>query len=1044
MKTFSTTLILLLSTYAADARVLRGNRKLHSRPGFHSRPGLKASNQGWYKHRKGHNNRGFVPHMNNDHHESYHDIRKQVSKAITSELLDASWAPHDSPNSYLVNTALDFCATVQGKLGGLNTQDLTFSQFSDGNNFTFNNMPEFSVENGTITYVYKDTTSGVVQTKKESGLQLSDVLLGATVDLGTPEVPDILITGRGLGYDGLLDGRDASSANVPLILERVGSTYAGYYNISQGADNLWTGTFDAGTDLDQCGQDNCNSGSFVNTVAKLIRAKGLHVRHDDICESYAGEAPLKGNADEATVFTGVHTCNLRPTTPRKTYKCEDHPTKLHASARLLDFHEILQVCHDYEANNPGKCSEAVSEVPGFTNTGFCQVSGDGRECIVDHNYMTAANLRNCDEIVIDTNGDESEQNLQASLMIAGSEKKINVFQRATRYARPTTASDVLVHTLGSTIPRLADADNYATVGSIDGCKSQRGLVLANYGAQLESKFRDAEFTVEEKRFIKEIKAVDALVERIGENMELDFIRLPLIPMITSPGMLISTGPNGDAYGMTPQKPFADGKGTEYRGNNDGEYFCGVSHSMFGVLEGRDSSARTIDEVISKRKTCVCRGHDSNQVTQGPANMVNYAFGYDELYLQRNNSISDCSSLKAYYVTDHGATKNEIGQDLWSVQQYCENFDTLADAEDWSIRVGRLIPSINNIPSSGNGWTEADISNVTLHISDSLNFEWSMNRCGRIVNAAGPENSLPADETIKMSTSGGNDIPYTDATISDGGLQGKEDIAEILYQLEAESIGDIDRAYSLRSKRTELGAGLADAKAADEITLSDMICAPGLTDDATIFSFRQLRWKDGDYDDSKRRDEFEASDPFTTWKTSEGTTYWSNNDATNGTVAALDNYCIPDWQVVLGVVSVETDDFSDRGGNSGGKEEDVKVYKIDPLGVDARDILEIGYNVHIAQKAQKRSAAAQETIRAEILRQLTEVDGGKDGKGFDGKFKNVDMIGFDVFEHYARVAAATTDANAFNINSATTTSHWNTRAQFLQYFGVDHHSPEIPE
>jgi hypothetical protein len=179
----------------------------------------------------------------------------------------------------------------------------------------------------------------------------------------------------------------------------------------------------------------------------------------------------------------------------------------------------------------------------------------------------------------------------------------------------------------------------------------------------------------------------------------------------------------------------------------------------------------------------------------------------------------------------------------------------------------------------------------------------------------------------MSTSGGNDIPYTDATIGDKGLQGKEDIAEVIYQLEVESIGDTERAYSLRSQRQNLGAELNAGVEADGLSLSGMVCAPGLTGSDTIFSFRQLRWKDGDYDDSLRRDEYEPSTAFSTWKSGEGNgVYWANNDASTGNEAALENYCIPAWQVVLGVVEVDTADFSDRSSVPAGRtENDVKEY-----------------------------------------------------------------------------------------------------------------------
>jgi len=1026
MKTISTALLILFSTYTADARVFRGNRKLHTRDGFK----LKASNQGWYKHRKGASNRGFV-HHNGNKHESFHNIRKASAKAITEDLLDASWALNDSPGSYLQNSAKDFCATVQGQ--SLGTQDLTAGQLEDSNTFKFANMPTYTDVGGEITYSYDG--DDIVQTGEKSNLTLNDVLLSGHEMIGDFK----LTTGRGLGHDGLLDGRDADG--TPLVLERIGSRYAGFYNISQNAEGEWTGTFDAGTDTDQCGQDNCDSGSFVNTVAKLIRAKGLHVRHDDICEAWSATAPLKGNADDADVFNGVHQCNLRATTPRKTYICEKAPSSTAMNgARLLDFHEILQICHDYEEANPGECSSATSDVKGFTMGGFCKVSGDKRECIVDHDYMTNSELRGCEEIVIDQNAASTDvQDLQAALMIEGSLEKINVFQRATRYARPTSVKDALVHTLSYVEPHLADTDNYATSGSIDGCRTARGLVLANYGAALEKKFRDGEFKVEEERFIEEILVVDELVERIGENMELDFVRVPEIAMVTSPGMLISTGANGEAGGMVEQKPFEQGKGVDYRGASDAEYFCGVSHATYGVLEGRESTARTIDEVVDKRKSCVCRGHDSQQATQGPAGAVNYAFGYDELYLQRNNSMAgNCDSLKAYYVTDHGAAANAKSQNLWSVQQYCERFDDLADAEDWGIRVGRLTPSDNNIPTgvNGSGWGEQEVADVLDDIENSLNFEETMNRCGRIVNAVGPDLTAP---TIKMSTSGGNDIPYTDATIGDKGLQGKEDIAEVIYQLEVESIGDTERAYSLRSQRQNLGAELNAGVEADEISLSDMVCAPGLTGSDTIFSFRQLRWKDGDYDDSLRRDEYEPSTAFSTWKSGEGNgVYWANNDASTGNEATLENYCIPAWQVVLGVVEVDTADFSDRSSVPAGRtENDVKEYKIDPLGIDARDILEIGYNVHITQKAQKRAALAQSTIEKTILNQLTTVNGVKDNSGFGGKFGLMDMIGFDVYEHYARVAAFADDSNAFTGDPPTDT--WSSAAMFSLYFDATHHS-----
>jgi hypothetical protein len=72
-----------------------------------------------------------------------------------------------------------------------------------------------------------------------------------------------------------------------------------------------------------------------------------------------------------------------------------------------------------------------------------------------------------------------------------------------------------------------------------------------------------------------------------------------------------------------------------------------------------------------------------------------------------------------------------------------------------------------------------------------------------------------------------------------------------------------------------------------------------------------------------------------------------------------------------------------------------------------------------------------------LNQLTTVNGVKDNSGFDNKFGLMDMIGFDVYEHYARVAAFAEDSNAFTGDPPTDT--WSSAAMFSLYFDAAHHS-----
>jgi hypothetical protein len=1020
MKSLSLTLVILFYVYTAEARVFRGDN-------------LKAANQGWHKHRAGAGKRGSVAHMSS-YAASFHDIRKKTSESISRAKLEYSWALHDSEDKYLSSAAYDFCATDAESVS-FSTRDLTTEQLGSTDVFVFDNMPKYDAND---EYDYDDNHRVSFETRSE---QLRDVLLGLE-DFG-------VVTGKGFGKDGLLDGRDKSGNGLgtPIIKEREGSYYAGSYNVT-GYDpisGVSTGSFN-GDDVDQCGQNQCNSGSFINSVAKLIRTSGLHVRHDDICESFAGIAPhlqLPGD----TVTSDIHQCNLRPLTPRKTYICDTRPdgaeTPGHPmfGARLLDFHEILQLCHDYESQNKGFCSSATApNLNGFGNTQFCEVSEDQRECVVKHSYMIS---RGCKEIKIEGSESDAEQQLDAALMIEGSGDLINVFQRATRYARPTKADQVLVHVLTKVAPQLADADIYATSGSIDGCKSTRGIVLALYGTQLETKFRQREFDVEEKRFIDEILEVDKLVTRISEKMDYDFIRLPQIPVVSS-GMKISVGLNDQPENMPEQLPFDEGYGQIYRGDED-SYFCGPGHNAFGVLEGRDKDGRTIDTVAPLRKDCVCRGHYRSQASQVP-NVINYAFGYDELYLQKNNSLAgQCHTLRAYYETDQNdPDENARYQNLWSVQDYCRRFDELASVEDWERRTDRLRPRDSNIPtvSGTEGWTEEDISEIKKAIEDSLNFDFTTEKCGRIVNAVGPDMFVDGSYgIIKMSTSGANSIPFTDAR--QGSERGKIEIAEIIYHLEAESIGDVDRGHTLRSERIDLGANLNEAFEDDPITLSDMICAPKLTDEDTIFSFRQLRWKDSEYDDAVREDEHEPSDSFSVWKDDIGADglYWSNNDALTGNDAAAENYCIIDWQVYLGIVSVDFDDFEDTAALPDGRsEKDVKIYMIDPIGTDARDILEIGYNVHITQKELTRTSISKTTLYKTIMDQLQDYNGAADGQSFGDHFKMIDMVGFDTYEHYAKVAAFEDDPNAFDANG---NHHWNTKREFETYFGAGGHEHHYP-
>lgn len=894
--------------------MFRGNgRRLHERP-----TSLKSSGSGWYKHRAGHDNREFVPHMKPGMHRSFAQIREDVAgifgngeSLVASNKFDAgaegAWLPAKTYGGYLEYNYM-FCS---GQSEESETDvDLRVVQRAD-------NTPETVVVDGASKTVGRNET-----------------LIPEFDDVSNPIY-------KGIGHDGFI---------AEFVDER---TMSGPGSMAgPGEDST-----------DQCGRNNCAEKSFVGAASSMIRAAGLHVRHDDICESFAKNAPLLKSAPGDR--DAPDSCNLRPLSGRSTFVCNKLPG---VGEKIRDYHEYLQDCHDLEED--GTCAGVQ-----------CELSEDERECVVKDSFMVA---KQCEKINDDKFG----------LQIDGSADFQNVFQRKTRYARPT--QEIPVHNILGVA--TADEDCFGTVGSNAGCRTARGLGLALQGSQLEAKFRKLEHSTEQARYIQYIEKIDSLVGSLTENLQPDGIYLTTIPS-GEDGWEVAPGVN-QGRGVHVAETYDASK---HRGTAT-DQLCGKSDAFFGIVDGRDN--RDMSQVTSARAECVCRGHDS-------ANGADYKNGFDEIYLYRNFSEVNCADFK------------NGDQKLFSVQQYC-NDPLLHEVDDWAELLEELKPKQADIPPQFANHQVGGIDrNVVIlsNIDNSLNWENTMNRCGRITNAWGPEDYASNTGAIHMSNVGSNVLPFTRSTSAEG----KTDLAAVLYQLEAESISDKERAYTFASQRGIEGPfkKYTARDPANPIN-SDMVCAPVITGANTLFSFQQLSWRDSVYDKLWREDTDQPESLFSTWSqmSISGSEYWDNQKPVG------EQACIPNWQLYFGAVqSVNGEDWEDSNVDN---VKDRKVFKLDPLGTEARDILEIGFNVNMVHGAEQRNFEATSKIIGEIKSQL-ELFNTQETQGTLDNYRLVDVIGFDVFEHYARVAAAESDPNAVT---------WNSKQAFEIYFGAGtHDGPE---
>lgn len=733
-------------------------------------------------------------------------------------------------------------------------------------------------------------------------------------------------------------------------------------NIFEADNNFWgydgvltdkNTTKDKENDAIQCESHKCTSGSIVDKMSRTIRAKGLHVRHDDICKARARiqDGAAEGGIGEKIipedvsnkVLVPVDNCHLRSLDARNVYQCSQSTATI-----KFDYHDYLQECQDAFATGVAKdCTDYSGSKTGLTSVIECQLA--------DRKNSVDSSARDCvptDAAMLDR---ACTKNPVMSIP-AFTVGDYGVFQRSTRYAIPNDKTiDGGYHNL--------ELDIVGTIGSTDGCRSFRGLNMARSGSIHQFLKHDKEHSTELVRWDKEIQIIKKLVETAiaqvrTETKRDELYNVPKIGVTASEAFLsidIATVP------ATFQKSHHS---DVHRGSSDNS-FCGLKLSVDDILAQAPTDAK------ASRRECLCRGSPSkagfaaSDAYATSSSIYNFDAGFDELYLRANQTTGVTCDFKT-----------TSGKTLFSVNSYCETIkkDTeKPQLEDWDLKVRSLYLHLRTnedttayIPGS---FTADQKNTIRNNIKGSLGVTGPdgtlgapgtsivEGKCGRIVNAKGPAST----SLVRLSNVGWNFIPVVDAAAAHG-------LEDVIYQLEAESINN----------RRKLANGTHPVNFADYMCKLEGIGETqpdGSGQGSKLFSFHQLAhsWSEFEHDSSRdhTRTANEALD--------------AADRAQIYHVSTTESECIVDWELELLYKANEPVPESYEDG----------VFIMDPIGKDAREILEIGYNLKLTDIARQRAKNAKTEVEKYTKSQLES----------DGKTIASD-IGEEVGLHYLRVAALT--------------------------------------
>jgi len=542
------------------------------------------------------------------------------------------------------------------------------------------------------------------------------------------------------------------------------------------------GPIDEAASLGQCGDNKCQPDSLVAKLAGLIRARGYHVKHSDICTAMGQK-----NYD-------ISKCSVQGTFSRRTFSCP------RSVSPQWEQDELCSVVNEADCRNPNAATH-------------CQwITDDGRDrpytlgCVASYDYLVnqtctenkennigfsqpveglcrtchskATGKTECPEDpstccpgtggglwereIPDDNGQAFGQRPGGDAYIPANENICMKFYTnnpkmglQTGDVSPNQVARVIQYGFSNGVGTDI-RDSVAITGSTDGCAYLRGTVLAINGNKLELKFVLKQHRAAEEYWQSQIDDTKSIIKTVREKIiNLQGLGGLFYPLENSGPFQCNAEfsafePNIDAGG--PEDPKCDLAGTDYSS------FQGTPHH----------------KSMAQRSSCFCRS---------------FAGSGDDFYL--STTLVD----KAYC----DANFKEL---LPSVYTFCLQHADLGETEEWKRALDELLFSRNDVPTNLDTWFHGASDEIKKNFEDSIAGQGRT--CGRVASAD-PNN-------VKFSNKGGNCVPIN-------GVQ------DIIYRLEFEFF-NADAAVDRK------GSGN---------TYADTMCVanPG---GEQILSFRQLAYQ----------------------------------------------------------------------------------------------------------------------------------------------------------------------------------------------------------
>ena len=538
-------------------------------------------------------------------------------------------------------------------------------------------------------------------------------------------------------------------------------------------------------------EDQCAEGSVVATLAKTIRAMGLNIHHQDVCDAVI--------FDTDTIFPTTFTTTLQPygaapsgcgvNCADETQRYEHACTSKEEGGDGAHFVRTKENCFGLTKD---KCPGTNCLFFDRENTCFAKESGEDAPS-------------GCDSPAW---GEISKNTAKNAVRRSTSYGVTKLNVENTDYAYVTGCNkDELVEKENIYAGAL-DATTGQPLGAkqnVSKCGNLRSLFLALNGNTQINAFRDLGINEAGEHWGKKVSEIKAyLVDFAYQLTNFRPISLEIFPFIENE--VIEGCPMGT---------------TEYVEDTTGdeeEPLCYKQSLTFEQLLKMDKTGQAFS-----RTHCFCRN--------GQLDDYNYAKAErDDLYL-----LTDLGEEEERC----GDSNNAVTMPI-SAYAYCKQIDAMGDTPYWKNTLESLRPPATEARTKIYSHNPTEVLNRRAEIRQRLENTFTTeldNSCGRIVNADSRTKADPSK--LMRSNKGGNCMPF-----------GK--LNEVLFRLEFETgvkdMGEysdeddlmmedvtLSDGYEMRFVKPSTDAGVSDAK------FHDFFCRSASFAEKA-YSFRQLAYR----------------------------------------------------------------------------------------------------------------------------------------------------------------------------------------------------------